>query len=232
MSLSSLCACFKMNTCTCHTLRLCRPRRYGEDSALKALFSTCTHVQQLCTQPIGHMQAHVWKFVPSDSAYGRAACRAIMAAIMRLSNIAMAYVHVNCREWRRLLHHVAPCSFQNAFKPSHGAIKQHRSSTIRHVKHTYFLHSVTEQQRQREREERERESCNAESVACTEEGTMLEAHKVWVTCSSTRGLNIYLFVTQGSLTVKSIVVKKKGGVGLYVWRVYRLHNEPQPEWSY
>lgn len=135
----------------------------SKDSALKALFWTCTHVQQLCTQPIGHMQAHVWKFVPSDSAYSRAVCRAIMAAIMRLSNIAMAYVHVNCREWRRLLHHVAPCSFHNAFKSSHGAIKQHCRSTIRHVKHTYFLHSVTQQQRQNEGE-REREKAVMQKV--------------------------------------------------------------------
>lgn len=56
--------------------------------------------------PIGRMQAHVWTFAPCDSAYSRAVCRAIMAAIMRLSNIALAYVHINCGEWRRLLHHV------------------------------------------------------------------------------------------------------------------------------
>lgn len=66
-------------------------------------------------------RAHVWTFAPSDSAYSRAVCRAIMAAIMRLSNIAMAYVHINCGEWRRLLHHVAPCSLQNVFRSSHKA---------------------------------------------------------------------------------------------------------------
>lgn len=74
----------------------------------------------------------------------------------------------------------------------------------------------------------EKEGCNAESVACSEvgRGTMLDAHKVRVTCSSTRGLNIYLFVTQGSLTVKGIVVKreKRGKVGLYVLSAYRLHE--------
>lgn len=69
----------------------------------------------------------------------------------------------------------------------------------------------------------ENEGCNAESVACSEvgRGTMLEAYKVWVTCSSTRGLNIYLFVTQGSLTVKGIVVKrgKREGGAIRVERV-------------
>lgn len=53
---------------------------------------------------------HVWKLAPFDSASRRAQCRAIMAAITRLSNIAMAYVH-NFREWRTLLHHNALCSF-------------------------------------------------------------------------------------------------------------------------
>lgn len=45
-------------------------------------------------------------------------------------------------------------------------------------------------------------------------GSMLEAHKVWVTCSSTRGLNIYLFVTQGSLfpTAEGIVVRRRGSI--------------------
>lgn len=126
-----------MNTCTCPTLHSCRPHWYGEDFALKACLQRA-HVQQLKTLPIGHMQAHVWTFVPSDSAYSRAECRAIMAAIMRLSNIAMAYVHTNCGEWRRLLHHVAPCSLQNAFKSSHTARKQHSSSIIWLFKRTDF----------------------------------------------------------------------------------------------
>lgn len=46
-----------------------------------------------------HMYGHL---LTSDSAYSRAVCRAIMAAIMRLSNIAIAYVHSNCGEWRSL----------------------------------------------------------------------------------------------------------------------------------
>lgn len=54
------------------------------------------------------MQAHVWKFALSDSAYGRAVCRAIMAAIMSLSNIAMAYVHITVGSGAGFLHHVAP----------------------------------------------------------------------------------------------------------------------------
>lgn len=43
---------------------------------------------------------------------------------------------------------------------------------------------------------------------------MLETHKVWVTCSSTRGLNIYLFVTQRSLFLhaQGAVVKTGGSI--------------------
>lgn len=105
-------------------LRSRPPRSYGEHFAFKG--PGPKHAQpdlQPCAQPIGRMQAHVWKSAPSDSAYSRAVCRAIMAAIMRLSNIAMAYVHINCGEWRRLFHHVAPCSLQNAFRSSRGARK-------------------------------------------------------------------------------------------------------------
>lgn len=39
--------------------------------------------------------------------------RAIMAAMMSLSNIAMVYVRIDCGEWRRL---VAPCSLQKQTK--------------------------------------------------------------------------------------------------------------------
>ena len=151
-------------------------------------------LQQLHTQPIGRMQAHVWTFAPSDSAYSRAVCRAIMAAIMRLSNIAMAYVHINCGEWRRLLHHVAPCSLQKTH--SNRAIKRENNTAARshdilniHIS----LYGVSKHKKS--------ESCGAGKCSLQRGRTMLEAHKVWVTCSSTRGLNIYLFVTQCSLSL-------------------------------
>lgn len=147
------------------------------------------------------MQAHVWKFAPSDSAYSRAACRATVAAIMRLSNVAMAYVHINCREWRRLFYHVAPCSFQ--IEPQNDKITLQLDH---YISETYIFppqcHTATQRAR-------ERAVIQKVQPALKGGGTTLQAHKVWVTCSSTRGLNIYLLVTQGSLTVE--LQQRKGG---------------------
>lgn len=49
-------------------------------------------------------------FAPSDSAYSRAVCGCWAPSWQPLwgsPNIAMAYVHMKCGEWRRLEHHVA-----------------------------------------------------------------------------------------------------------------------------
>lgn len=69
-----------------------------------------------------------------------------------------------------------------------------------------------------------------ESVASTEGGrTMLEAHKVWVTCFSTRGLNIYLFVTQCSLfPIAEGIVVESGWICAWS-RVWRQHCVAQNE---
>lgn len=109
MGLTSPCACFETNTWACQTLLL---SFFTSNSHIYRGFpaSACTYVQQLRAHSRLDACRHMYgNFLPSDSAYSSAVCRAIMAAIMRLSNIAMAYVHINWREWRRLVHHVAPC---------------------------------------------------------------------------------------------------------------------------
>lgn len=95
---------------------------------------------------------------PFDSASRRAECRAIMAAITRLSNIAMVYVH-NFREWRTLLHLAVS---QNAYKLNHEAMPEHSRTTTGHVKHTDFV-SPRDSNKMRESE-----SCKGERAACTE----------------------------------------------------------------
>lgn len=114
-------------------------------------------------------------------------------------NIAMAYVHINCGEWRRLFYTMLRLVARKT--PSNRATERGNNAAAPplHISNTYilFLYSVAQQGEKKPR------AVLQESVACTERGrTELEAHKVCVTCSSTRGLNIYLFVTQGSLSLQ------------------------------
>lgn len=142
---------------------------------------------------------HMYGRLPlSDPSYGRAVCRANMAAIMRLSNIAMAYVHNNCGEWRRLF-----CTMLRLVArktPTTRATKRGNNtaaSSLHISKHIYIVSlqcGTAGGKKPR--------AVMQESSLHWRGRTELEAHKVCVTCSSTRGLNIYLFVTQGSLSLQ------------------------------
>ena len=129
---------FEMNTCTCHTLLSCRPHRYGEDFTLHDC-SEHAHTSISSTLPIGHMQAHVWTFALSIPPIAVQCAGPSWQPLWGSPNIAMAYVHTNCGEWRSILHHFAPCGWQT---PLNRAIERGNNTAARvldTLKHTVVL---------------------------------------------------------------------------------------------
>lgn len=162
----------------------------------KAFFQRTHAGLQLHTPPIGHMQPHVCTFAPSDSAYSRAVCRAIMAAIMRLSNIAMAYVHINCGEWRRLLHHVAPCSFTKRLQ-----IEPCSEETTQQLDHwtfwTYRISpTVLNSTEKRKKRGKRASAVMQESVASTEGGGLCWKRIKYGSRVSPQGAWIFTFLSR------------------------------------
>lgn len=129
-------------------------------------------------------------------------------------NIAMAYVHMNWREWRRLFYTMMRLIAYET--PSNWATER-RNDTKARLSDVWKIHFLYRATQNTEKGKKTSEGCNAGKCSLHWRGrTMLEAHKVWVTCSSTRGLNIYLFVTQGSLSLQLKVLYCKQGVSIGV----------------